>query len=502
MRLPGPACATCREKCRRCDRGRPECQRCVSKGLPCGGYPDKYQFCGPTRKKRKERPSTDGPAARTRRGRVSQVDSDIPEQTVDNIPTRPEEISNNNGNIQPPTPHTARSPSEIEQVLMLEETEMLLSYYDKRICPFQIALADKMDNPYRTYILPLANKQIQLLYAVLGLSACHLGQFKSDEHLRETVAVGYRVKAIRGLGEAIKKGSSGVPTEDERDAIFVTIQILLLQDICETGISTHGVHITGAVSICNQLMLGESLTRDHERTVFFLGNLAWLDIIRGFAGPERLCFSPELRETIVSLTDMKFERVNGCPKEIFLIIGRALDHAKAHAAGEIETEQYKQVLYTARRDLLSWNQNSCIYPDEDPRWRSVADAFRHACILRISRLLDVSQPAEALEIQNSVTAILDAVANIEKDHPLIHLVILPLFMAGADSLSPHSRHYTILRIDEVKVASEFCNPVPKDLLKNVWDARASQSKGDHSNIPWMLFTHNPALERQHDYLII
>lgn len=42
----GAACLTCRQKCRKCDRGRPSCQRCVSKGLVCGGYPERFRFCG------------------------------------------------------------------------------------------------------------------------------------------------------------------------------------------------------------------------------------------------------------------------------------------------------------------------------------------------------------------------------------------------------------------------------------------------------------------------
>jgi hypothetical protein len=32
--------------CRRCDRARPVCQRCITKGLECGGYPPKFKFCG------------------------------------------------------------------------------------------------------------------------------------------------------------------------------------------------------------------------------------------------------------------------------------------------------------------------------------------------------------------------------------------------------------------------------------------------------------------------
>jgi len=40
------ACLTCRKKSRRCDRARPKCKRCISKGLQCEGYPDKFRFCG------------------------------------------------------------------------------------------------------------------------------------------------------------------------------------------------------------------------------------------------------------------------------------------------------------------------------------------------------------------------------------------------------------------------------------------------------------------------
>lgn len=42
----GPACITCRKKCRRCDRGRPFCDRCTTRGIHCAGYPEKFKFCG------------------------------------------------------------------------------------------------------------------------------------------------------------------------------------------------------------------------------------------------------------------------------------------------------------------------------------------------------------------------------------------------------------------------------------------------------------------------
>ncbi|KAL1855547.1 hypothetical protein Plec18170_004268 [Paecilomyces lecythidis] len=194
--------------------------------------------------------------------------------------------------------------------------------------------------------------------------------------------------------------------------------------------------------------------------------------------------------------------VNGCPRAIFAIIGRAFDYAKAYSLGEIGQHDYQNELQTAKQELYMWRMDRDVYPSEDRRWQFVADAFRHACILRILRLSDQYQPVEHPEIQRSVTAILDAVAEIPSDCPLLELLVLPLFMAGADAISPFARHYVSIRIEDIKGRSHFQNPMPKDLLRKVWDARAGRDANDNRNVPWMAFTYNPALERQHDFLII
>lgn len=77
----------------------------------------------------------------------------------------------------------------------------------------------------------MAYEQLNLLYAVLGLSACHLGHLKSDKHLYESVALDYRAKAINALGITIRKVCSGDFTGGDRDSVFATIQILLLHDV-------------------------------------------------------------------------------------------------------------------------------------------------------------------------------------------------------------------------------------------------------------------------------
>ncbi|KAF7586745.1 hypothetical protein BBP40_008388 [Aspergillus hancockii] len=407
--------------------------------------------------------------------------------------------------LPPEKPHayTQDSPDDIAEILRLPETDTLLSHYDNFICPHQLSeIGQENNNPYRMYILPLARKQIGLLYAVLGLSASHLGQIAGNQTMHEATAVEYRMKAIRALSEEIRRSQASTLLEDEQDAVLAIIQILLLHDICETGVSSHGIHITGAMSVCKRLLISEGLSGHRQRAVFFLGNLAWLDIIRAFAGPERLCFSQDIRELVACASDKKFEMVNGCHREVFLIIGGVMEKAKEYTMGWLTWDEYQIAMLVAKHKLYSWDRKEKMYPSTDPRWLAVAEAFQFACILRILRLLDPLRPAKNPDIQECVARILDATATVPSDCSLIELLIMPLFMAGADSLAPHSQYYVLTRFKDIERRSEVRNPVPRDLLERVWAARAAQSLDDDTNISWTNFTHCPGIARQHDYLII
>jgi len=190
---------------------------------------------------------------------------------------------------------------------------------------------------------------------------------------------------------------------------------------------------------------------------------------------------------VASASGDRFELVNGCPREIFLVIGRVLDKAKEYKNGWTTDGDFRSTLLLANRDLYSWNPRDKTYPSADPRWLKVAVAFQFACILHVHRLLDPLRPARSPEIQEAVAKILDSTADIPVDCSLIELIILPLFMAGADSLSPHSQYYVLGRYREIERRSEMRNPVPTDLLKQLWAARSAQAPGHEENISWRDF---------------
>ncbi|EHK19371.1 uncharacterized protein TRIVIDRAFT_125946, partial [Trichoderma virens Gv29-8] len=513
----GPACATCRAKSRRCDRARPACGRCVSKNLECGGYPEKYRFCGlASRGKWKNRQAPIvGDTPKTSHVKAKGLCTEHP-STLSSHHQSTNELLRSRWLPALLTQHTHEflltkalpesTGTARDDALVRDQINILLSHYDSVICPHQIQqFPNDATNPYRAFILPLAYEQFGLLYAVLGLAANHLGHLNSDKYLLDTVAVEYRSRALKALSDAISKGILGKLGPSERDSIFAMIQMLLLHDISESGISEHGIHISGAVSICCRAIAEHGLSKQNDsRSIFFLGNLVWLapsltllwltsanadrlDIIRAFAHPERLCFPTDVREFIIELSDNKLEMVNGCPREIMLLMGEALDRAKAYAEWKIGHMEYSQAIRAIIRKLYSWNSSRVAYPTNDPLWLNVAETFRHACILRSLRLLDDTQPAEDPEIQESVTAILDAASAIPGDNALIELLIMPLFMAGADSLSPHSRHYVLLRFVEIKARGEMSIQSPRDLLHRVWEARSKRPKHDRTNVPWMIY---------------
>ncbi|OJJ01752.1 hypothetical protein ASPVEDRAFT_41343 [Aspergillus versicolor CBS 583.65] len=513
MSRAGPACMTCREKCRKCDRGRPSCQRCISKGLVCRGYPDQFRFCGiASRGKWKDAripaAQKDIPGQRQVQSQAQESPNSDKEQlnavtSAGSTPPMPEPRRSRRLTIDAMLVDSAPVEEDITALLKYRQTKTLIHHYDNFICGHQLAeIGDEKDNPYRAYIIPLAKKQIGLLYAVLGLSAVHLGRLTEDTTMHETTAVEYRLKAIRALGEQIYKSQTASLSEEEQDAIFATIQILLLHDIAETGISEHGVHITGAMSVCKSILAAEGFNGRRQRAVFFIGNLAWLDIIRAFSGTRRLCFTQDIREMVASASGDRFELVNGCPREIFLVIGRVMDKAKEYKNGWTTDDDFRSTLLLANRELYSWNPGDKTYPSADPRWLNVAVAFQFACILHVHRLLDPLRPARSPEIQEAVTRILDSTAVIPADSTLIELLILPLFMAGTDSLSPHSQYYILGRYREIERRSEMRNPVPTDLLKQLWAARSAQAPGHEENISWRDFTCFPQLTQQHDFLII
>jgi hypothetical protein len=135
--IPGPACITCREKCRKCDRTKPVCQRCINKGLECKGYPDKFRFAGLATRGRWKNKAV--PTASRSHGvqTLAGIDNDRAAYSL-----RGENAQQPNNNYRTSgrnseaigsivghhSPQSGGRTVELDDLLMLERTEVLLAY--------------------------------------------------------------------------------------------------------------------------------------------------------------------------------------------------------------------------------------------------------------------------------------------------------------------------------------------------------------------------------------
>ncbi|KKY22017.1 putative galactoside o-acetyltransferase [Diplodia seriata] len=219
--------------------------------------------------------------------------------------------------------------------------------------------------------------------------------------------------------------------------------------------------------------------------MFSISCLAWLDALRGFSGAEKIAYSDSVRRCILDAHDGSLETLVGCPSEIFFEIGKVLTAGKEHFNGTLAMEDFQPILDASEAYLRSWSPELASFPTPDPEWRLLADAYRHASILRVLRFPEPlkSCPPEEPVIKESVAAILDVAARIPMDSPFYKRLLFPLFLAGAETTSPHQYHYVQLCISEIKRSTGFQHQAMTDLLKKVWEVRPKNPEG-WRNVSW------------------
>ncbi|KAI6778565.1 uncharacterized protein J7T54_003315 [Emericellopsis cladophorae] len=316
------------------------------------------------------------------------------------------------------------------------------------------------------------------------------------------LALQHRVAALRDLGCMLLRESSGGLDECEEEAVLAVVLLLVLHDVCEHGVSSHGAHLDGVAFLCERKVKNVDMSHPSKASIlFFIATLSWLDVLRGFSGAEKLAYPHEVRACVYDNWSFGLYMTFGCPPNIFFCIGTVIEAAKAELAGKLPSEEFIVVLRDAEKFLRNWDPQSAVFPSNEPEWAHLATAFRHACLLRIIRWPDTyTISCDDTRIRKSAEAILDACANIPKTSPCYKRMLFPLFMAGVDTSSEHQKHYVDLSIEEIKTCTGFPHYGMTALMNKVWTERKLNSRGQN-NVPWMDFTCVDKNEgSQHAYL--
>ncbi|KAM0468315.1 hypothetical protein ACHAP7_010986 [Fusarium lateritium] len=223
-------------------------------------------------------------------------------------------------------------------------------------------------------------------------------------------------------------------------------------------------------------------------------------MLRGFSGAEKLAYSAEVRECVRDHGSLSLHTLVGCPPIIFFKIGQVLEAGKEFLAGDLPLEGFERLLDGAERFFRGWDPDQAVYPTAHQEWRQLAEAYRHACLLRVMRFPDAfAISCDDPRIKASVAAVFDICATMPRDSVFYKRLLFPLFLAGADTCSPHQIHYASWCISEIKHSTGFEHPAMTEVLTKVWEARQTNPHG-WSNIPWMEFTCSELLRSQHAYL--
>ncbi|PCD29819.1 hypothetical protein FGRA07_10823 [Fusarium graminearum] len=523
-RRKDPACGTCRKKCRKCDRKRPICDRCRIKGLPCEGYPPRFQFQDAltvfSRKTEEQDKIQDTIEVRTatsdessQKSSTEPLDENLsifdPQQplfdTSDFVLLSP--ISNLTP-IESPLElsiaqidYVPTAVSDIDLDSDIIANQHIIYYFDQILSEHLAIHVTGLNNPFREHILPLAYKHQGILYALLGLTLCHMHNTgNSDSQDLITASLGYRLSAIRSVASLLIKEETPGLSHSEEEYLLAMVLLLVLHDICESGVSTHGAHLTGVSFLCRRMACVDDISTRSKAGIFLISALSWLDMLRGFSGAEKLSYPEDVRECVRDHGSLSLHTLVGCPPVIFSKIGQALEGGKSYRAGDLPLEKFEKLLDSAEKFLRGWDPEQAVYPTAHQEWRQLAEAYRHACLLRILRFPDpFAVSCDDSRIKASVTAILDICATMPSNSVFYKRLLFPLFLAGADNCSPHQTHYISLCIDNIKSSTGFQHLAMTEVLAKVWEARRTNPHG-WSNVPWMEYTCCELLQSQHAYL--
>ncbi|PCG90290.1 Protein of unknown function DUF3468 [Penicillium occitanis (nom. inval.)] len=354
----------------------------------------------------------------------------------------------------PPSPTHSATTSDFQQDLT--SNQPLIEYFQQVLSEYLTISIQGTDNPFREHILPLVYQHQGILHALLGLSACHMHISGRNESQRfVTISLQYQGLALHSLGA------------------------LLLQE-----------EVSGLTP----------LEEESKASMFFISALSWLDMLRGFSGAEKLAYDGDVRKCVRDHGSLSLHTLVGCPPIIFYRIGQVLESGKSYLAGDLSVEQFQEFLIEAEKFFRGWDPDLAIYPTGHQEWRYLAEAYRHACLLRVLRFPDAfAISCDDPRIKTSVRAIFDACAAIPRDTAFYKRLLFPLFLAGADTSSPHQMHYASWCIGEIKHATGFQHPAMTDVLTKVWEERRA-NPDSQANVPWMEFTCSEFLSPQHAYL--
>ena len=249
---------------------------------------------------------------------------------------------------------TCHSPS-LSQLLLARSVgrtprlRYLISYYAEVIAPMIVAF-DGPANPFRTYVLRLAQKSLSLQEAIATLSTCNIRQRHerrmrpterslparlsslahralTDEAFRDECGVlrpeGFAREEQYHRGMAVKALNMELADPRERlsDSVLATLLVLCLFHMCDTGVAQFKTQFAGVTKLLAIRM--RSSPRMSEELKWFIRVFTWFDTMTATTNDrETQLRGACLDIAAVSDGEWGLENLAGCDPSLFKFIAQ------------------------------------------------------------------------------------------------------------------------------------------------------------------------------------
>lgn len=514
-RFHGAACKTCRRRGRKCTRELPKCSTCLTKGIECEGYALKWSGLA-SRGKLAGKSSM--PAAsddRSQRDRVVSLDAPVvTDEDATEVTPRQTPAADDAGLLEPLAQHTSTldshpgqswplsvsaldsidsaiidvnatssAPYEIESpageprnhdtwfLTMTSplvphnipfELKFLLDYHLFEVAPRLCIDNATMRNPYTQYILPLAVQDPALLYACAALAACHFSVRLMDPS--------FHVQSLRFKGKAMRRLQEQLWAEQNAldESKLATILMLTLTDLCLGGYSNFDAHFTAARKLID--LRGSRKTPD----AFVEQYIAWLDIMSAASTTRK----PKFNSKDISLlrghsSEWSYD-VFPCPPDQFEIVATLVElHRSLDDPRDPSLEVLTKV-YDLKHKVLCLPMHT----ERGESWLHVTEAYRHAIVLYIVRLFDLTSD------EDEILWLTQSVFHHSKSTPAstgwADNILWPLFHAGLEFRDERRKQWLRERAGLMQRSGGFRNvDTVMTTLERVW---ASEERLDYLSL--------------------
>ncbi|KAF3386733.1 hypothetical protein F1880_001482 [Penicillium rolfsii] len=271
-----------------------------------------------------------------------------------------------------------------------------------------------LQNPYREYILPLANEVPSLLYACAALAACHYNvRLSTSQFEREFFR--FKGKAMKRLQEDLYSQARA-----KHPGTLATILMLCLCDICHGGVSHFQSHFQGAKRL---------IELRQERTIssFVEQYLAWLDVMAAASHSRPTVFSSQEIDTLLGESQDRWGLdAIPCPSDQFHIVCEIVTlYKNQNDFDNPSIETLSQVLDIKQRLL-----QRPAYCAKGQNWLHMTEAYRFAIILYLLRLF--SCDIDEFELDWLVSSVLYHARATPPASGWSDQLLWPLFHAGLE----------------------------------------------------------------------